>query len=484
MDFSRTALSRVLGAGNVLSGMTTPTLRIGVTGLARAGKTVFITALVRNLVNPARLPFFAAAAEQRVLRAYLEPQPDDDVPRFAYEDHLAALAADPPDWPESTRRISELRVTLEYTTDHVLWRQFGTQRLHLDIVDYPGEWLIDLPLLEQSFADWSRSALEAARQPERRASSAAFLEHHALLRHDEPQDEQKALQGAELFRRYLLAERATGTFEPTLGPGRFLMPGELEGSPLLTFLPLDLPADVGPRRGTFHDMMQRRYEAYRQRVVKPFFRNHFARLDRQIVLVDALSAIDRGAHALADLEQTLVSVLGAFRTGNNGLLAAFLPRRIDRILLVATKADHVPRSSHDRLETILSGLTARASAKARFSGAEVKAMAIAALRATQEAELKRDASEPALIGVPLPGERLGGQVFDGRRKAALYPGDLPATLAEAMQKPTGPASHKDVSLVRFRPSRVPPDAPDGGIAPWPHIRLDRAIEYLIGDRLQ
>ena len=37
-------------------------------------------------------------------------------------------------------------------------------------------------------------------------------------------------------------------------------------------------------------MMERRYEAYKTHVVRPFFRDHFARLDRQIVLVDALDA--------------------------------------------------------------------------------------------------------------------------------------------------------------------------------------------------
>ena len=36
-------------AGAYLDDLTTPTLRLGVTGLSRAGKTVFITALVNAL---------------------------------------------------------------------------------------------------------------------------------------------------------------------------------------------------------------------------------------------------------------------------------------------------------------------------------------------------------------------------------------------------------------------------------------------------
>ena len=57
---------------------------------------------------------FRVTAEDRLRSAHLDPQPDDAVPRFAYEEHLAALTGADRHWPESTRRISELRVSLEY----------------------------------------------------------------------------------------------------------------------------------------------------------------------------------------------------------------------------------------------------------------------------------------------------------------------------------------------------------------------------------
>ncbi len=89
-------------------------LRLGVTGLSRAGKTVFITALVQALTSRGgRLPVFRAAAEGRIARGTLQPQPDDAVPRFAVEDHVKALTLERV-WPESTSRISELRLTIEY----------------------------------------------------------------------------------------------------------------------------------------------------------------------------------------------------------------------------------------------------------------------------------------------------------------------------------------------------------------------------------
>ena len=68
-----------------------PTVRLGVTGLSRAGKTVFITALVHGLIRGGRFPVFEAFASGRIARAHLSPQPDDGVPRFGYENHLRAL---------------------------------------------------------------------------------------------------------------------------------------------------------------------------------------------------------------------------------------------------------------------------------------------------------------------------------------------------------------------------------------------------------
>src|SRR5919106_439268 len=72
-------------------GLIDPTVRLGVTGLTRAGKTVFMTALVHNLIHGGRLPVFEALASGRIARARLEPQPGDVVPRFDYEAHVQAL---------------------------------------------------------------------------------------------------------------------------------------------------------------------------------------------------------------------------------------------------------------------------------------------------------------------------------------------------------------------------------------------------------
>ncbi|WP_342641925.1 YcjX family protein [Rhodoligotrophos ferricapiens] len=456
-----------------------PSLRLGVTGLSRSGKTVFITALVHNLLQGGRLPLFDPQAEQRILRAYLEPQPDDAVPRFAYEDHIEALIGDDRHWPESTRRMSQLRLTVEFLPRSTIARRLGRNRLHVDIVDYPGEWLLDLPLLDLTYEQWSAEMIAASRRP---ASQAKAAEWHALLATRDPTapaDEPLAVKSAEAFRRYLIACRDEQVALSFLPPGRFLMPGDLEGSPLLTFAPLDVPRDDIAPRGSHWAMMARRYDAYVRHVVRPFFREHFARLDRQIVLIDALAALNAGAEAVTDLGRALTDVLSAFRHGRGNPLMSMFGRRIDRIMIAATKADYLHHTSHDRLEAIAGRLVQQAMDKAAIAGTDIEVTALAAIRATREAEIMEGGERlPCIVGVPQAGERLGNEVFDGKREAAIFPGDLPDDPQEALQG----AVEGQVRFIRFRPPLIDKSRWDLGPS-FPHIRLDRTLNFLLSDFL-
>lgn len=462
----------------------TPTVRLGVTGLARSGKTVFITALVHNLIAGGRLPFFAAAAQGRLLRAFLEPQPDDGVPRFAYEDHLAKLTGSPPDWPESTQRLSQLRLTLEFEPTTLLRRQFGTATIHLDIVDYPGEWLLDLPLLKLSYESWSAEALALSRTPQREDFAREWHEFLAGTDAAADEDEAAAIRGAGLFAAYLQKCRAESHLIPSLSPGRMLMPGELKDTPALTFMPLDLAPGAQGRRGSLHAMMERRFEAYKTHVVKPFFHDHFSKLERQIVLVDALGAINAGGAALADLEHSLAAVLNSFQPGANSWLSSILGKKIDRILFAATKADHIHHTSHQRLEAILQELVRQASGRAELSGANVQAVALAAVRATREVEAREmGGSMPCIAGIPLPGQTLDGRRLEPGREVALFPGDLPELSQLQEQGALDALNGTSLAFLRFQPPAL--SAEGFGAAPvLPHIRLDRALQFLLGDKLE
>jgi predicted YcjX-like family ATPase len=475
-------------------------LRLGVTGLSRAGKTVFITALVHQLTRAAKvaaegrrntLPVFRLIAEKRLTAARLEPQPNDAVPRFAYEDHLAALTAADRHWPESTRRISELRLTIEFERK-AGWRS-GPSSLSIDIVDYPGEWLLDLPLLGKSYAQWSRETLEASAAAARAPLAAEWRGATLGLDPKAPATEDQARRLAELFTGYLKAARAERYALSTLPPGRFLMPGDLEGSPALTFAPLqEVQETESEIAGSLAAMMARRYEAYKTHVVRTFFRDHFARLDRQIVLVDALAALNSGPAAVRDLENALSDVLTAFRAGRSNLLSTIFRPQIDKILFAATKADHLHHTSHDRLEAILRHLVGRAISRAENVGATVDVIALAAVRATGEAAVQQGRKKTgdrqtfdAIVGVPLAGEEIAGELFDGISEVAIFPGELPADARAVFRGETlaVPPGEADCRFVRFRPP-VAELASDGLPLPLPHIRLDRALEFLIGDKLR
>ncbi|RAZ74447.1 YcjX family protein [Mesorhizobium atlanticum] len=480
-DEARIALDTLSGRA---AGLFSPSLRLGVTGLSRAGKTVFISALVHNLIHGGRLPLFEAQKSGRIARAFLEEQPDDAVPRFQYEDHVAALVNDRI-WPDSTRAISELRLTIEYESASGWNRLFSAGKLSIDIVDYPGEWLLDLPLLGKSFADFSREAVELAALPVRSDLSQAWRELDSTVNPDADADEMTVRRLAESFAAYLKACKLDERALSTLPPGRFLMPGDLEGSPALTFAPLMTLAQGRPRPGSLQAMMERRYEAYKTHVVKPFFREHITRLDRQIVLIDAMQALNAGPAAMADLERAVTEILSCFRPGRGNFLTDFFSRRIDRILVAATKADHLHHESHDRLQAIVRRLTDRAVARANFSGAAVDVVAMAAVRSTREGTVKQGREMlPVIIGTPLKGETINGETFDGKAETAVFPGDLPekvdAVFDSSGSSPDG--AEPAIRFVRFRPPKLERTA-EGVTLSLPHIRLDRALQFLIGDHL-
>ena len=75
-------------------------------------------------------------------------------------------------------------------------------------------------------------------------------------------------------------------------------------------------------------------------------------------------------------------------------------------------------------------------------------------------------------------------------EAAMFPGDLPDDPNELFH--SGASAFRGISTTSpqnadFRFLRVRPpllETTDSGIPALPHIRLDRALQFLIGDRLQ
>jgi predicted YcjX-like family ATPase len=111
-------------------------------------------------------------------------------------------------------------------------------------------------------------------------------------------------------------------------------------------------------------------------------------------------------------------------------------------------------------------------------------LVLAAVRATREVVAKQGSERlPCIRGIPMAGEQVGATLFDGRTEVAIFPGDLPEDPHSVLERSDPAAARADVQFVRFRPPRLASTLGNSELQPWPHIRLDRALDYLIGDRL-
>jgi predicted YcjX-like family ATPase len=432
-------------------------VRLAVTGLSRSGKTVFITSMVHHLLDGHGLPFLEVVHDKRYLGARLV---DEDAPgRFPYARFAADLTGQPPKWPKATDRLATLELELAYHTKSFVLRQMQpVQHLTLEVIDYPGEWLLDLPLLEKSFADFSREALELAERPLRREAATPWL---AMLRGfdaDEPEDEAAIGEVSERFRRYLLrCHQELGLSR--VQPGRFTNPGGLEGDAVLRFCPLP-PGE--PKLGTNRARMAERFERYREQVVRRFYEEHFSRFDRQLVLVDLLSSLNAGPDHFADTQETLALIMKSFRYGSSGLIGRLLAPKIDRLLFAISKADHIAPNQHPALKQLLELMVQPAARAPRFQGITVDVMTLASLRCTDVVRTEHHGQVLSCVR---------GHLKDSRRETVLFPGEIPPELPEPEDWASGRFRFKEFAPRRLLHSSA-----------GQHIRLDQALQFLIGDK--
>ena len=445
------------------------TVRLAVTGLSGAGKTAFITSLVRNLLSavgqPARLPFVHATAERRILAARLGAPESETIAQFPIHDTIVALAADPPHWPPSTTDLRRADLSLRFTPAGFLGRATGgTAELRLEILDYPGEWLLDLPLLVQSYRDWSRVTLERARRGARALLARDWLDFLARHPADSADDPEVARRAHGLYRAFLSACRTQEQLS-LLQPGRFLNSGQISDPTLLWFCPMPFSVGARAREGSMAALMEARFEGYKRVVVQPFFTQLARGVDRQIVLVDVLRALNDGEEAFADQRLALETILTAFRFGRRSLLRLLFGARIDRVLFAATKADHVPALQRDHLEALMANLVAVPTLRAKQAHARVAATALASIRCTEDGtDVIEGHKVDVVIGLPEGGDR----------RIRFFPGIVPVT-----PPPAGFWGERFTEFPVFQPPRIAPAAGDG----VSHINLDKALDFLLGDAL-
>jgi len=447
------SLDAIASALASLSPLNQAGYRIAVTGLQRAGKTVFVTSFVHALLHAKdapveAFPFFPW--RERVSAVELQDIPG--LPAFPYRDRLAELLATPPRWPAPTEGLSGVRVRLRLAPPARLDRRLlEPQTLHIDLIDYPGEWLLDLPLLSLDYGEWSAEMEELANSGKRAGLSAQWRGEAEAFDSAAKEDPFALARIGSAYVDYLKRCRSEGL--SFLQPGRFLA-----GSVPIETLFFPFARAGSPRAGTNGALLVRRYEAYR-RLVRRFYDQVFGRLRRQVVLVDLLTALQRGQESFADLALATRTVVEAFEELRHPLARVLPIGRLDRLSLVATKADHITSGQLNNLVGLLRDMLGEPfmRANARQSGL----LAIASLRATtQVTRLWEGEALQFLRGVPR-----------GRADAVeVRPGEIPGQILDRESWPGFVFKIRDFE---------PPPLGTPFEKPLPHINLDKVLQSLI-----
>ena len=440
-------------------------IRLGVTGLSRGGKTALITSLVNNISAfglkgyEERMPRFQEYTSMGITYGGIARARDLSVTRFPYGSIMKSLEQDPPVWPESTDGISEIRLEIRYKNSH--WYLMGDeQRIFLDIWDYPGEWLMDLMLLDMEYEDFSDKCQERLRVLDGVVPSGEFFKAVMSLDWKGELNEDALHDAVTAYTDWLRKCKEQGF--ALLIPGRFLLPGELRGAPALEFIPCPVP-EAGRDAGSssLYAVLKERYNYYRDRIVRRFYKECFSRLDRQIVLVDCLKALRGGRETFYDINDSFDTLLKHFSYGSSDFFSRLFFPKIDRVLFAASKADHITNDQHQNLLSLLKSMVLGAMQNVRASGSRAEFVTLSSIRATECRHYKKGDLDTDILVTGYEDEK------------PYFPGSIPSKWTRADME----FFQKNFDFRTLRPPRLGPERI------IPAMNLDVVLHYILGDKL-
>ena len=274
-------------------------------------------------------------------------------------------------------------------------------------------------------------------------------------------------QIAKSYTDYLLVCKAEGM--QFIQPGRFVLPGELEGAPVLQFFPLlhlseeqwsKLKREA--KSNSYFAVLNKRYDYYRNKVVKGFYENYFSTFDRQVILADCLTPLNHSQQAFIDMQTGLNQLFKNFHYGKRNLLNRLFSPNIDKLMFVATKADHITTDQIQNLISLMRQLVQEGGRHVEFEGIDTEYTAIAAIRATKQVLVNQNGKQiKAIQGVRSVDKQL----------ITLYPGSVPSKLPNA----------EFWSKQSFDFDSFEPQVLQQGES-IPHLRMDAVLQFLLADR--
>ncbi|TVP90032.1 MAG: YcjX family protein [Pseudomonadaceae bacterium] len=425
-------------------------LRIGVTGLSQAGKTTFITSLLNQLENHQKSLLRQRKPFDRLLSVHWQREGTEHA--FPYLSAMQALSGEPARWPESTSDLTRVELELRYAPGGLLGPVQGERLQRVELIDYPGEWLLDLPLLQLDYGQWCEQMARWL-QTEPRASLIGDLA--ARLQAIDPQAAADSVDLHALraeWTGFLQRCREAGLARNQ--PGRFLLPGRGIAEAMLDFVPL-LAGNQHSHAasGSVWADCQARFNYYRDFIVKGFYDQHFSRLDQQVLLVDMLGPLAAGPEALADVQGALDDLLGSFRYGRGSFFERLFKPRIRRLALCATKVDQLTAEQQRDAQQCLEDLLTDSLTAVRHGGVTIQGFPLAAVRATQQ-----------------EGDTLIAGRREDQRMLRYRPAEIPAHLPLDLQ----------VEPITLPPLRPPPGLHRNEV--FPNYRMDQLVAWLLGEK--
>ena len=450
------------------------TIQVGLTGLSRAGKTVFLTSAIHELIETTGEGLREFKNSGWSYAGYVEPIRDGAEP-FLYGDRLERLRENPPRWPEPTENISEYHLHLK------LLRADGKRREgRIVFVDYPGEMLTDVALLDTRYQEWSDECFRSLASPFGTTEDAAreFLESVRTLTADAkgrvPEHQRHAAQYA--FGSYGVAAwqagRPVAPLEPVL---KSISP---PSPPLAPFFPLD--AEMRKRMPHLLEQMEIAYSKYGTVTVSPFL-DRIAACSRQIVLVDLFDILRSGPSKHNEAKELMKKVLRCFAKANRTVLSRIVSRipilrnrRIRKTMFCATKADQVTEDHRLNLEMLLRDMHSAAAKEIEFNDPTIKPIfkAISAYRCTDDVASNHE-GKPVMA--------LKGRLRERSSEAIgpYCPGKVPSAWPEFKSEWSSFGSPE--WFPEFLPRPLP--AINGG-RPFNSIKMDQILFWIVEDLLK
>lgn len=444
---------------------------IGITGLSQSGKSTFITSLINQLMHyeNANLAGFPPVLAERLLGVKLHPLDDASIPLFNYDTNYRSLTGDSPVWPTSTTNNSGCVLELKLSRGSRGLNLFKSEQfsLFLEIRDYPGEWLLDLPLRHMSYQRWCEQCYAQFQAEPRRVLMGELFDDIRSIDPFAIVDESQLAELNARFKHFLKDCKGQSHGLSLIQPGRFLLPGDALESAALGFIPLLVNFDTmtnelsSADNDSYFKHCERLYQRYVKELVEPFYKQFFSKIDRQLVLVDVVNALNAGPAYLDDMRHAMANITESFAYGSQNRIKQLFNPKIDKLIFAATKIDQVLSEDHDAVRQLLGVVVKQAYKNAQHEGVLPICEATAAVRSSKEINHQGDRG-------------IAGYEVGGKAVGYIHP-TIPTRIPEGEE------------WAPFINWTIPMLNPPKGLSfnnadVLPHIRIDSILNELIGDK--